>query len=64
MQNRRPCAPIPQKLHALCEAAARMGFVIYLDHYATTPVLPEELEAMMPLKKVDSQQLRRFRFLL
>ena len=38
--------------------------MIYLDHYATTPVLPEELEAMMPLKKVDSQQLRRFRFLL
>jgi cysteine desulfurase len=25
-----------------------MGFVIYLDHNATTPTLPEVLEAMMP----------------
>lgn len=27
---------------------ARMSFVIYLDHNATTPILPEVLEAMMP----------------
>jgi cysteine desulfurase len=25
-----------------------MRFVIYLDHNATTPILPEVLEAMMP----------------
>jgi cysteine desulfurase len=25
-----------------------MSFVIYLDHNATTPILPEVLEAMMP----------------
>jgi cysteine desulfurase len=25
-----------------------MGFVIYLDHNATTPILPEVLDAMMP----------------
>ena len=25
-----------------------MSFVIYLDHNATTPVLPQVLEAMMP----------------
>ena len=25
-----------------------MSFVIYLDHNATTPLLPEVLEAMMP----------------
>ncbi len=29
-------------------AVARMSFVIYLDHNATTPMLPEVLEAMMP----------------
>jgi len=29
-------------------AVARMNFVIYLDHNATTPILPEVLEAMMP----------------
>jgi len=28
--------------------------VIYLDHNATTPILPEVLEAMMPSKEVDS----------
>jgi cysteine sulfinate desulfinase/cysteine desulfurase-like protein len=38
--------------------------MIYLDHNATTSILPEVLEAMMPPKEVDSQQLRRFRFLL
>jgi cysteine desulfurase len=32
-----------------------MSFVIYLDHNATTPVLPQVLEAMMPyLKEVYS----------
>jgi cysteine sulfinate desulfinase/cysteine desulfurase-like protein len=31
-----------------------MGFVIYLDHNATTPILPEVLEAMMPSNEVDS----------
>jgi cysteine desulfurase len=25
-----------------------MGLMIYLDHNATTPILPEVLEAMMP----------------
>jgi cysteine desulfurase len=25
-----------------------MSFVIYLDHKATTPILPEVLDAMMP----------------
>jgi len=29
-------------------AALRAGQMIYLDHNATTPVLPEILEAMMP----------------
>jgi len=28
--------------------------MIYLDHNATTPILPEVLEAMMPSKEVDS----------
>ena len=32
----------------LVRAAARIIFVIYLDHNATTPILPEVLEAMMP----------------
>ena len=27
---------------------ARIAFVIYLDHNATTPILPEVLDAMMP----------------
>jgi cysteine sulfinate desulfinase/cysteine desulfurase-like protein len=31
-----------------------MSFVIYLDHSATTPILPEVLEAVMPSKAVDS----------
>jgi cysteine sulfinate desulfinase/cysteine desulfurase-like protein len=31
-----------------------MAFVIYLDHNATTPVLPEVLDAMMPLAGVNS----------
>jgi cysteine sulfinate desulfinase/cysteine desulfurase-like protein len=31
-----------------------MSFVIYLDHNATTPILPEVLEAMMPPKEVYS----------
>jgi len=29
-------------------AVTRTGFVIYLDHNATTPILPEVLDAMMP----------------
>ena len=37
-----------------------MNSVIYLDHNATTPILPEVLEAMMPLKKIDSCQSRAF----
>jgi len=28
--------------------------MIYLDHNATTPILPEVLEAMMPSKEVYS----------
>jgi len=28
--------------------------MIYLDHNATTPILPEVLEAVMPSKEVDS----------
>ena len=31
--------------------------MIYLDHNATTPILPEVLDAMMPPKEVDSRQL-------
>ena len=30
-----------------------MGLVIYLDHNATTPILPEVLEAMMPYLTTD-----------
>jgi hypothetical protein len=29
-------------------AVARMSFVIYLEHNATTRILPEVLQAMMP----------------
>src|SRR5207245_6181786 len=34
-------------------AVARMSFVIYLDHNATTPILPEVLQAMMPYLTTD-----------
>jgi cysteine sulfinate desulfinase/cysteine desulfurase-like protein len=33
---------------------ATLSFMIYLDHNATTPVLLEVLEAMMPSKEVYS----------
>jgi hypothetical protein len=29
-------------------SVARMSFVIYLDHNATTPILPDVLEVTMP----------------
>jgi hypothetical protein len=32
----------------ILSTVVRMGFVIYLDHNATTPVLTEVSEAMMP----------------
>ena len=32
---------------------ANLSFVIYLDHNATTPILPEVLEAMMPYLTAD-----------
>ncbi|MGD0007227.1 MAG: hypothetical protein ABSE93_01605 [Terriglobia bacterium] len=37
-----------------CRALATLSFMIYLDHNATTPVLLEVLEAMMPSKEVYS----------